>query len=78
MRAALWWFLPSDGDFHRASNGLHYYLARQGWRVVLRGGGVTQPIYERQMNWVYDPAPPASRRVTVDFSDSLSTLVIHL
>ena len=38
MRAALWWFLPSDGDFRRASSGLHYYLARQGRRVVLRGG----------------------------------------
>ena len=22
------------------------------------------------MNWVYDPAPPASRRATVDFSDT--------
>ena len=27
--------LPRDGDFRRAANGLHYYLARQGWRVVL-------------------------------------------
>ena len=27
MRAALWWLLPSDGDFRRASSGLHYYLA---------------------------------------------------
>ena len=35
MRAALWWLLPSDGDFRRAPNGLHYYLACQGWRVVL-------------------------------------------
>ena len=70
MRASLWWLLPSDGDFRRASNGLHYYHARQGWRVVLRGGDVTQPIYESRMNWVYDPAPPASRRATVDFSDS--------
>ena len=35
MRAALWWLLPSDGDFRRASSGLHYYLARQGRRVVL-------------------------------------------
>ena len=78
MRAALWWFLTSDGDFRRASNGLHYYLACQGRRVVLRGGGVTQPINESRMNWVYDPAPPASRPATVDFSDSLSTLVIPL
>ena len=70
MRATLWWLLPSDGDFHRASSGLHYYLARQGQRVVLRGGDVTQPIYESRMNWVHDPAPPASHRATVDFSDT--------
>ena len=70
MRAALWWLLPSDGDFRRASSGLHYYLARQGRRVVLRGGDVTQPLYESRMNWVHDPAPPASRRATVDFSDT--------
>ena len=38
MRAALWWLLPSDGNFRRASNGIHYYLARQGRGVVLRGG----------------------------------------
>ena len=31
---------------------------------------VTQPLYESRMNWVYDPAPPASRRATVDFSDT--------
>ena len=38
MRTALWWLLPLDGDFRRASDGIHYYLARQGRRVVLRGG----------------------------------------
>ena len=31
---------------------------------------VTQPLYESRMNWVYDPAPPASRCATVDFSDT--------
>ena len=31
---------------------------------------VTQPLYESRMNWVYDPVPPASRRATVDFSDT--------
>ena len=41
MRAALWWLLPSDGEFRRASHSLQYYLARQGRRVVLRGGDVT-------------------------------------
>ena len=70
MRTTLWWLLPSDGDLSQASNGLHYYLACQGRRVVLRGGDVTQPIYEIRMNWVYNPAPPASRCATVDFSDS--------
>ena len=70
MRAALWWLLPSDGDFRRASSGIHYYLARQGRRVVLRGGDVTQPLYERRMNLVHDPALPASRRPTVDLSDT--------
>ena len=70
MRAALWWLLPSDGDFRRAPSGLHYYLACQGRRVVLRGGDVTQPLYESRMNWFYDTAPPVSRRATVDFSDT--------
>ena len=37
MRAALWWLLPSDSDFRRAPNGLHYYLAHQGWRGLARG-----------------------------------------
>ena len=39
LRTALWWLLPKDGDFRRTSDGIHYYLARQGRRVVLRGGG---------------------------------------
>ena len=70
MRVALWWLLPSDGDFRRASSVLHYYLSRQGRCVVLRGGDVTQPLYESRMNLVQDPAPPASRRASVDFSDT--------
>ena len=41
MRAAIWWLLPSDGVFRRASHSLRYYLTRQGRRVVLRGGDVT-------------------------------------
>ena len=36
LRTALWWLLPADGDFRRAPNGLHYYLARQGRRVVCK------------------------------------------
>ena len=64
MRAALWWLLLSDGEFRRASHSLHYYLAHQGRRVVLRGGDVTHPIYESRVNWVTDPALPASRPST--------------
>ena len=70
MRAALWWLLPSNGDFRRASSSLHYYLARQGRCVVLRGGDVKQPLYESSMNWVHDPAPPASRLPIADFDDT--------
>ena len=49
MRSALWWLLPSDGDFRRASNGFHFYLARQGLCVVLQGGNITQPFYESRL-----------------------------
>ena len=35
MRAAMWWMLPSDGEFRRSSHSLQYYLTRQGWCVVL-------------------------------------------
>ena len=38
--------------------------------MVLRGGDVTQPLYESRMNWVHDPAPPASRRPIVEFNDT--------
>ena len=63
MRAALWWLLPSDGEFRRASHSLQYYLARQGRRVVLQGGDVTQPkIYENRLFWIPDPAPPTPCR----------------
>ena len=68
MHAALWWLLPSDGDFRRTSHDLHNYLAWQGWRVVLRGGNVTQPFYESRVNWVIDPALPASRRPVLEES----------
>ena len=74
LRTALWWLLPADGDFRRAPNGLHYYLARQGRRVVLRGGNVTSPFHQSQLNWVHDPVPTQSRRLesgnTVPHSES--------
>ena len=57
MRAAIWWLLPSDGLFRRASDLLQYYLTRQGRRVVLREGDVTLPPWERYLNWVLDLLP---------------------
>ena len=69
MRAALWWLLPSDGEFRRAPNGIHYYLARQG--MVLRGGDVTHPLYESHMHWIPDPTPSPPRRTGMDYSDLL-------
>ena len=63
LRLALWWFLPRDGDFRRAADGLHYYLARQGRRVVLRGGNVTSPLHESRLLWIHDPHHPQSSRV---------------
>ena len=70
MRAALWWLLPSDGEFRRAPHALHYYLARQGQRVVVQGGNVTRPFYESRVNWVIDPAPPASRHPVLEESSA--------
>ena len=55
LRTALWWLLPRDGDFRRAADGIHYYLARQGRRVVLRGGNVTSPLHESRLLWIHDP-----------------------
>ena len=63
LRAALWWLLPTDGDFRRAPNGLHYFLARHGRRVVLQGGNITVPYYDSRLNWVHHTAPPPSRRL---------------
>ena len=63
LRAALWWLLPPEGDFRQAPNGLHYFLARQGRRVVLRGGNITVPYYDSRLNWIHDTAPPLSRRL---------------
>ena len=63
MRAAIWWLLPSDGIFRRASNSLQYFLTHQGRRVVLRGGDVAYSPYNTRINWIPDPAPtpPPSR-----------------
>ena len=72
MRAALWWLLPSDGEFRRAPNGAQYYLARQGRRVILRGGNVTHPLYESRMHWIPDPKPSPPRRAEQEFPVPLS------
>ena len=69
LRTALWWLLPRDGDFRRAADGIRYYLARQGRRVVLRGGNVTSPLHESRLLWIHDPhhnqPPRVPRRQTV-------------
>ena len=70
MRTALWWLLPSNGEFQRAPSGNQYYLVRQGRRVVLRGGDVTQAGFGSRINWIYDPAPPPPRRATLHSRDS--------
>ena len=67
LRAALWWLLPSDGEFRRASNGIQYYLARQGRRVVLRGGNMTQPFHESRLSWIPDSTPSPPRRMEHTF-----------
>ena len=64
LRTALWWLLPKDGDFRRASEGVHYYLARQGRRVILRGGNVTSPLHESRLLWLHDPRPKQSPHST--------------
>ena len=63
MLAAMWWVLPSDGEFCWSSHSLQYYLTHQGRRVVLRGGDVTLPLLENYLNWVADPMPPPTHRL---------------
>ena len=64
MQASLWWLLPSDGEFQNNPDGHHYYLARQGRRVVLRGGDVKAPLPNSRVNWIHDPYPNQPPRVT--------------
>ena len=66
IKAALWWLVPSNGEFQQAPNGTHYYLVRQGLRVVLRGGDVTQTLFGSLVNWIPDP-----RDVNVTVRDSM-------
>ena len=63
LRTALRWLLPKDGDFRQASDDIHYYLARHGRRVVLRGSNVASPLHESRLHWIHDPNPNQSRRV---------------
>ena len=60
MRASLRWLLPSDGEFQSGPDGQSYYLARQGQRVVLRGGDVKAPLANSRINWVCDSPPSQS------------------
>ena len=63
MRASLRWLLPSDGEFQSGPNGQSYYLARQGRRVVLRGGDVKAPLANSRINWVCDSPPSQSHHI---------------
>ena len=70
MRASLWWLLPSDGEFQSTTSGSQYYLALQGWRVVLRGGDIKAPLRKSRVNWIYDPALPPTRHATLHSRNS--------
>ena len=70
MKAALWWLVPSDGNFKRAPNGTHYYLARHDGVWSCEGVMSPKPLLGSRMNWIYDPAPPAPRRATVHSSNT--------
>ena len=61
MRAANWFLLPSDRTFRQSSSSLQYFFIRQVRCVVLRGGDVTLPPWERYLNWVHETTPPPSR-----------------
>ena len=63
MRASLRWLLPSDGEFQSTPDGQRYYLARQGRRVILRGGDVKTPLANSHINWVYDSPPRQSHLI---------------
>ena len=63
MRASLRWLLPSDGEFQSTTDGQRYYLARQGRRVILRGGDVKTPLANSRINWVYDSPPRQSHLI---------------
>ena len=63
MRASLRWLLPSDGEFQSGPDGQSYYLARQGRRVVLRGGDVKAPLANSRINWVCDSPPSQSHHI---------------
>ena len=44
--------------------------------MVLRGGDVTRPFYESRVNWVVDPAPPASRRPSTEASPAPTPAIL--
>ena len=77
LRASLWWLLPSDGEFQSTPSGNQYYLARQGRRVVLRGGDIKAPLRNSRVNWIYDPAPPPPHHATVHSRNSRVSIPSH-
>ena len=44
--------------------------ARQGRRVVLRGGNVTSPLHESRLLWIHDPHPRQPPRVPPRVSET--------
>ena len=54
--------LPFGGCCRRMGNSIGHRthsITTLHASVVLRGGDVTQSIYESRMNWIIDPTPPA-------------------
>ena len=44
--------------------------------MVLRGGDVTQPLYESRVNWIHDPVPPPPRRPAMESADAPSSAIL--
>ena len=58
---------------HRRETALCRLRIGHAWfsySYLIRVKTVTQPLYESRMNWVHDPAPPASRRPMENIDDA--------
>ena len=62
MRAALWWLLPSDGEFRRAPHALHYYLyeSRVNWVIDPESPASCRPVLEASSAPTPDLSMPPS------------------